>query len=275
MTLLYAKSMWEEMGGPLEPFLRRARDDGFSATEIWLRTLREPPDEVEAMHREYGLALVAQTLTEGDTPDDHLRSLEAQTERAAACRPVLLNHHAGRDRFSFEGNLRVYRRLLEVGEETGLEVVAETHRGRPTYSLPGTVRLLDALPALRLTLDVSHWMVVHESDLGDQAEALATAVARTRHVHARVGHEEGSQVSDPRAAVWEGHVRRHVEVWQAVVDANVAADAERLTITPEFGPPPYLPTDLRTGEPAADPWALNVWMRDRLEGDLDVPTASR
>lgn len=268
MQLRYVKSKWEMWDDPLETFLRRVRDDGFDGTEIWLKTLDEPPDEVAAMHRAYGLQLVAQTLTEGDTPDDHLRSLEAQTEFALACGPVLVNHHAGRDRFAFEDNLRIFRRLTELSAATGLDFVAETHRGRPTYSAVETRRYLEALPELMLTLDVSHWMVVHESDLRDQEATLALALGRSRHVHARVGYEEGPQVPDPRGPAWQGHVERHLALWQRVVDARRAAGADVLTITPEVGPPAYMHTHPYTDAPVADAWETNVYMRDLLRARL-------
>lgn len=264
MHILYTKSKWEMWDDPLEVFLRRARADGFDGTEIWLKTLAEPPNEVAAMHRAFGLVLVAQTLTEGDTPDEHVRSLEAQTEYALACDPLLINHHAGRDRFSFEDNARIFRRLIALGEAAGLPFLAETHRGRPTYSLAETRRYLEALPELSLTADVSHWMVVHESDLSDQEDALALALGRSRHVHARVGYEEGPQVPDPRAPEWRGHVERHLAIWQRIVDANVQAGADVLTITPEFGPPHYMHTAPFTEEPVADTWEVNVFMRDLL-----------
>lgn len=268
MDIRYIKSKWEMWDDPLEEFLRRARDDGFDGTEIWLKTLKEPPDEVAAMHRAYGLTLVGQTLTEGDTPDDHLRSLEAQTAYALACDPLVINHHAGRDRFAFEDNMRIFRRMIELSEATGHAFLAETHRGRPTYSAVETRRYLEALPELKLTADFSHWMVVHESDLSDQEETLALAIGRSRHIHARVGYEEGPQVPDPRAPEWERHVDRHVAIWRRIVDANAAAGEAVLTITPEFGPPHYMHTIPFTRAPVADTWKLNVYMRDMLRREL-------
>lgn len=273
MNVLYIKSKWEMWDDPLETFLRRVRDDGFDGTEIWLKTLAEPPDEVAAMHRAYGLQLVGQTLTEGDTPDEHLRSLEEQAAYALDCEPVLINHHAGRDRFTFEANVRIFRRLIELSAETGCDFVAETHRGRPTYSAVETRRYLEALPELALTADFSHWMVVHESDLSDMDDLLDLAIRRSRHVHARVGYAEGPQVPDPRAPEWKGHVDRHLGLWQRIVDARRAAGAEVLTITPEHGPPDYMHTQPFTNEPVADTWEVNVYLRDLLRERL-VTSAS-
>ena len=110
-------------------------------------------------------------------------------------------------------------------------------------------------------------MVVHESDLSDQEEALALAIGRSRHIHARVGYEEGPQVPDPRAPAWQGHVAWHLALWQRIADAQQTTGAERLTVTPEFGPP-YMHTQPFMEEPVADTWEVNGYMRDLLKKAL-------
>lgn len=268
MTVVYCKSKWEAPEMALDAFIGRAADDGFSATELDLGALAEPPDEVVAMHRDAGLGLLAQVFTEGATPDDHLRSLDRQVEHACRCAPRLVNAHAGRETFSFDDNVRLFEHLVGLSRDADVPILVETHRRRPTYSATDTRRYLDALPDLRLTADLSHWMVVHESDLSDQEEAVGLAVERSDHVHARVGYEEGPQVPDPRAPEWAGHVRRHVALWQRIVDARRRAGAETLTITPEAGPPNYTHTQPFTGAPVADAWEVNVHVRDLLARSL-------
>jgi hypothetical protein len=271
MRIVFSKSKWEMWDDPVERFLDRTRRDGFTATEIYLASVSEPAGEIAALHRAYGLALIGQILTQGDTVADHLRSLEEQAAFALACDPILVNCHAGRDRFTFEENLQVFRRIIALGRESGIPWVVETHRGRPTYSAVDTHRYLEALPALQLTADFSHWMVVQESDLSDQPEAVGLAIERSRHIHARVGYEEGPQVPDPRAPEWQDHVARHVGLWQRIVDHQQRAGAEVLTITPEFGPPQYMHTLPYTNEPVGDVWEINVYMRDLLAKELQVP----
>lgn len=270
MNIIFSKSKWEMWDDSCEVFLQRTKEDGFSATEIYLRSVQETPDEIVALHREHGLDLIAQILTEGDTPDAHLRSLEEQMEFAMRCNPLFVNHHAGRDRFSFEDNVRIFQRLIDLSHETGLPMLVETHRGRPTYSAVETRKYLDALPELHLTADFSHWMVVHESDLSDQPETLDLAIQRSHHIHARVGYEEGPQVPDPRAPEWEQHVSRHLTLWQQIVDVHQQRGTEVLTITPEFGPPNYMHTLPFSNEPVGDVWKINVYMRDLLQQTLQV-----
>lgn len=269
MQVLFLKSKWEVPGWSLGDFLARVRDDGFDGSELFLPFLDVEPAEVRDLHEQGGLALALAVATEGDTPAHHADALERAFERAEPYRPLLINGHVGRDIFGFEDNLVLIERALSLSVETGIPFVLETHRRRPTYSAPATARLLDALPDLHLNLDVSHWMVVHESDLADQEDTLARAVARTRHVHARVGYEEGPQVSDPRAPEWSAHLRRHLRIWRDVVEAAKRAGAQRLCFTPEFGPPPYQQTLPYTEQPMTDVWSANVAMRNLL---LDAVT---
>lgn len=268
MKILYVKTKWEMWHEPLEPFLERAAKDGFKATEIFLKTESLPAAEIAARHRARGLDLVGQILTDGKTPDDHIRSLEDQFEFAVDCDPISINHHAGRDVFSFDDNLRIFERMIALGRESGISVAAETHRGRPTFAATETRRYLEALPDLRLTADFSHWMVVHESKLEDQEETLKLAIERSNHIHARVGYEEGPQIPDPRAPEWKGHVDRHIDLWRRIVESRRSDGAEMLTIAPEFGPPNYMHTQPFTNEPVRDAWEVNVYMRDMLADAL-------
>ena len=105
MELVFCKSKWEMWDDPTEDFIRRARGDGFRATELYLAAVTEPADEIKAMHRTYGLDLLGQILTKGETVTDHLRSLDEQFDFALRCGSFLINLHAGRDVFSVEENL--------------------------------------------------------------------------------------------------------------------------------------------------------------------------
>jgi len=85
------------------------------------------------------------------------------------------------------------------------------------------------------------------------------------HIHARVGHPEGPQVSDPRAPEWSDAVEAHLGWWQRVAVHQRSHGAPVLTITPEFGPPTYMPALPFTRQPVANLWEVNVYMRDLLK----------
>jgi len=272
MQLLFTKSKWEMWDDPLPTFLRRARKDGFEAVEIFLPALSESPAEVAQQVADHGLQLVAQINTVGDTPAAHRESLIQRFEAAVETAPLFVNSHTARDIFSFEDNVAIFAEGCRLTRAHSLMLTHETHRRRPLFCAPETVRYLKALPDMVINADFSHWFCVHESDLSDQPEALALAVSRSHHIHARVGFAEGPQVSDPLAPCWHADTARSVALWQRIVEARAAQGAHFLTITPEFGPPPYMPIEPRTGAPLADAWATNLAFRDHLKAALKVPS---
>jgi len=269
MEIIYAKSKWEVWNEPTDQFLQRVIDDGFGATEFYLNEGSDTPDELVELHDKHNLKLIAQIVTEGKNFNEHFDSMNRLAEKVIKCNPVLVNCQPGRDYFSFDENLKILERLSELSKETDVLFTAETHRGRSTYSLVETVKYLKALPELYLTADVSHWMVVHESDLAAQKSNLDFAISRSRHIHARVGYEEGPQVTDPRAPEWERHLNNHLSIWQSIVDNCKNLNLEFLTITPEFGPPNYMHTVPFSNKPVSDTWEVNVAMKEILEERLN------
>jgi hypothetical protein len=173
-----------------------------------------------------------------------------------------INSHTGRDIFSFEENVKIFQRITQLSQSSGISILVETHRGRPTYSATETRKYLEAVPELRLTADFSHWFVVHESDLADQRLNLELAIACADYIHARVGYAEGPQITDPRAPEWQHAVIRHLQLWQQIIDQHKKNGREHLYITPEFGPPAYMHTVPFTDQPVGDVWEQNVYMRD-------------
>jgi hypothetical protein len=101
--------------------------------------------------------------------------------------------------------------------------------------------------------------------LHDQEEAVQLTLERTDHIHARIGHQEGPQVNDPRAPEWAGTVKRHLEWWDKIVEMKIKDGTRKLTILTEFGPPDYMPTLPYTRQPLSDQWAINVHMMNLLK----------
>jgi hypothetical protein len=177
--------------------------------------------------------------------------------------PLYINCHSGRDFFPMEENGKFIDHTTKVAKETGIVVCHETHRSRILYAAHVTKQYIQKYPDLRLTLDISHWCNVHESFLNDQEETVQLALTKTDHVHARIGHQEGPQVNDPRAPEWEGAVKRHFEWWDAIVQMKIKS-TNKLTILTEFGPPHYLPALPYTQQPVADQWGINEYMMQLL-----------
>ena len=268
MKILFVRGMWGMDRGSLAANLAMIKEGGFDAVEMGVpeeeaqrRALRSELDRT-------GLALVAQEWTAGRTPEEHARSFEEQFRRAVDFKPLFVNSHTGKDHFSLQQNLVVFRAAERLEAETGVRIVHETHRGRALFSVPAASALLAALPGLRLAADFSHWVCVHESFLEDQAEALQKAVDASWHIHARVGHPEGPQVTHPAAPEWKDAVEAHVGWWKRIADRHRGLGTAQLTICPEFGPVPYMATLPWTRQPLADLWEVNVYMKDLLREKL-------
>ncbi|MGA2808326.1 MAG: hypothetical protein ABSE87_09330 [Terracidiphilus sp.] len=263
--MIFAKTKWEALELPLPEFLRRARDEGFSATEINLAELKESPEEIRALHAVAGLEMVVQILTAGATPSEHAACMRQRYRSAVECAPLIVNCHTGRDFFTFEENLALFRLSLELEQESGIPFCHELHRGRAFYNAPETLRTLRELPALRINADFSHWQVVHESDdLQAHSEAIQAVIDRAWHIHARVGFSEGPQIPDPGAPEWAPQLGICVDWWRRIIDARRAQGAPFLTVAPEFGPEPYMPMVPHLRRPLADAWEINCWMRRYL-----------
>jgi sugar phosphate isomerase/epimerase len=176
----------------------------------------------------------------------------------------LINSQTGKDWFTFEENQKLIAAAAAISENMGVRILHETHRGKFSFNARLTAQHLEADPSLRIAADFSHWCVVSESLLEDQPAAVELAISRTDHIHARVGHPEGPQVADPRAPEWKPALDAHLGWWDRVVECHQKKETPVLTITPEFGPAPYMPILPYTGMPVASQWDLNVYMMDLL-----------
>lgn len=269
MKILYFRSVWGLEEPSIEEKLVKIKQGGFDGVEL------EVPPDLETCRRarrcldDLGLAVVAQQWrTAGATPQAHMDSLVPQYERALALRPLYLNSHTGCDHFVLEENVAIIDHAEALAKQGGVPVLHETHRGRAFFSAPAAVGLLAERPALRLTADFSHWCCVHESLLEDQAARVATAIRHSHAIHARIGHAEGPQITDPRDPAWQPQLGAHLAWWRTIVEQRRAEGCTLLPICPEFGPAPYMTFLPHTRQPIADLWAINCHMRDWLKQEL-------
>lgn len=269
MRLILTRSRWEFADTPLPLFLAKVKDAGYDGTDIYLPSLKEPPGEVGRMHADAGLILFGMITTEGATPSEHRASLRSGFALAVHSGAVHLNCHTGKDFFPFEDNCAIFAESLALSREYGIPVSHETHRGRALFSTPATRAMIEAIPGIRLTADFSHWCCVHESLLQDQKDNVALAIRHSDYIHARVGHIEGPQVSDPRAPEWKIEVETHLQWWKQIARERRHDGASALGVCPEFGAPPYMPLLPFTRQPVTDLWDVTLWMKDLLKRELE------
>ncbi|GGD64697.1 hypothetical protein GCM10011514_30900 [Emticicia aquatilis] len=252
--------------GSLDAFCAAAKKEGYDGIEMWWPNETKDQKELFAALEKYDLEIGYLCGSGHKDPVINLESFKKAINAAStqsAKKPLYINCHSGKDFFTYEQSKLFIDHTTETTAKTGIKICHETHRGRIMFAAHIARNFIEKNPALRLTLDISHWCNVHESLLEDQAETVAMALERVEHLHARIGHQEGPQVNDPRAPEWESAVKAHLAWWDRVLERKMKA-GETMTILTEFGPPNYLPTLPYTQQPVADQWAINVCMMQML-----------
>lgn len=265
MDIKLLSPLWGHDHLPAQVFLDQVRSAGYHGIDTWV-----PADKVyrhtmyDYIHR-HGMALVThQHNADGSTFAKFRQSFVRNLHRCAEASPLLINSHTGKDYFSIQQHIDLIDTAEAFSAKTGIAVAHETHRGRLGYC-PQMMEMLFALrSAFCVTADLSHWVCVTESMLENFTAAVDETIQRSRHIHARVGFEQGPQVSDPRASEYKYALDRFLGWWDSIVSVNRAAGRDTLTITTEFGPPPYMPVTSFAEGPSADQFELNVFMKDLL-----------
>lgn len=267
MKLKLVRHLWGvNLQHGLETFLPRWRDVGYEALEVSWRFVPDQPAFIRFL-KQNRFGWIPQVYTNDFTPGGsihlHLDSLKQQVEECLKHQPLFFNAHSGSDAWSGAEAEDFYGAAIEFERQIGVTIAHETHRRR-YFSNPWMTRaILQRFPDLKLTCDFSHWVCVAERLLEDCGPLLQLAAQRCHHLHARVGYEHGPQVSDPRAPEWSRHLAAHQNWWDQIWTAQKKRGMKISTLTPEFGPPPYLHTLPYTQTPIADLSDVCDWMATR------------
>ena len=258
-----AVSCWGNEASPAEA-LALAHDWGFEAVE---GPLRGAPGDWRDMWTNSGLRWIAEIATGCEpgayvpswhsTPAGHLEDFQRKLDLVLAAGATKVTVLAGSDAWEYGIARDFLGTLLERAR--GLDLTVETHRGRPTFHPLPTLRLLDDLPDLRLTLDLSHWCVTCARPMAAETSLIDRLPGRIGHIPARVGYDQGPQAPDPRPPWHRDDVESHFAAWH-----RIASGETSFTITPEAGPDRYLQCDPATGRPLADLREINRWVGTEL-----------
>ena len=248
----------------LEPqvFIDRVQAAGFDGIEMSLPLDTSARDDWTRRIADAGLQLIVAQWETVFHPqfEPHKAALAELLHNACAAKPLHVNSHTGKDYYTPAQNMELLELAADISRQHGVAIYHEIHRsrfsGHPMLLLP----YLEKLPELELTADLSHWCCACESLLEDQPQTLAKTLPRVRHVHARVGHQQGPQVADFRAPESQDALDAHLSWWDQIIDLRRAAGAQRMTLTPEFGPIPYTQTLPYTQKEISNVWELNVAM---------------
>jgi sugar phosphate isomerase/epimerase len=281
LMLLFTQSVWTQnellffqtnwgFEGSWEAFFLKTKSSGYDGVEVWLPKNARVQQEVSKGLKKHQLKVIYLCGTNKSLSfKESLLAYENDLKRAIVQKPYAINSHTGSDFFSFEQNMKFLKLANDLSNKYNIPIHHETHRGRFSYALPETKRYLNSDSAFRLTLDISHWMVVHESLLAQQQQLLDEVMERTDHIHARVGFEEGPQVNNPQAPEWDKALNRHLSIWESIILSHWKT-GKPMTITTEFGPPNYLPTAPFTQKPLSDQWEANVFIMKAIKEQMNI-----
>ncbi len=278
MQALILHSLWGFAGG-LQKAILQSGHSGFDGVEANLdhpTLVDTDPRTVVSELSAAGLALIVELVTgNGYVPDltmtaaEHLQQLAGQLERCRRLEPLRITVITGSDSWRWPEQQWFWDRALALAAAAEAPVTFETHRSR---SLADPWRIADwtnCYPDLRLTADLSHWCVACERLMTPDLAPIQAIAERVDHIHARVGHAQGPQVSHPFAPEHAEALVAHRACWQLFLDRARVRGMERFTLTPEFGPDGYLPTLPFTDQPVADLLQINTamaaWLRRELE----------
>jgi sugar phosphate isomerase/epimerase len=294
-----AWGIFESQGGKyplskLPQVLDKLKTLGYSGLEIPIVLVMEfGSKKFEALLKEKGLLAIAMIFSSGASPtggpptpgnlnipsdfgilhpkdpvdghdvDKHCAIWEGQAKECLEIKSVLhaVTSHTGKDYYSEAEADKHFAFCTAFELSTGLIVNHETHRARILYSPWVISRILQAHPTLHLCADLSHFSCVAESSpLEPEINKVVTTLAsRVRHVHARVGFEEGPQILDPRLPNWKPYLDGYSNWWTQVYTHAKNRGDSVFSTTPEFGPPGYAWIDLN-GATVSNVWSVNHYV---------------
>lgn len=268
MQLQLYKTMWG-VEGDFEAACIEAKEAGFTGIE------GKAPEDVQeraywkACLEKHALAFIGEIVTGGGyvparhlSPQDHLKDIEAALKKSMELSAQFVTCIAGCDAWREEESLQFFKDAIALAESCGIEICFETHRSRSLFTPWITQAIVEALPQIKLTADISHWCVVCERQMDTELPIISAIAPNIHHIHARVGYDQGPQVPHPAAPEYAYALLAHQRCWEIIWDAQQAKGKALTTMTPEFGPDGYLHTLPFTQAPVADLWEINRWMAD-------------
>jgi sugar phosphate isomerase/epimerase len=161
------------------------------------------------------------TASHGDSVACHTAAIAGQADAASTLGvPIpFFNSHTGHASMPIDKAEKLFQQVDHLERGLGVHIVHEIHRGRSTYSPWILAEILPRLPYLKLVADYAHFTCVGEVAPGACLvfeDALKLIRPHIRHIHARVGYENGPQVPDPRAPEWSPYTKGFEDWWDEI-----------------------------------------------------------
>jgi len=203
-----------------------------------------------------------------ETVNEYIDRITQRLEFLIQLKPNYINSHTGKDFFDFSDNCKIIEICNQLTRVSGIPIWHEIHRGRFSFHLKTLISYLDIFPKINLIADFSHFCVVSESDLHDQNDLLSKIYPNIKHIHARIGFEQSPQVNNPFAPEWKSYLAQYLSWWKEIITIQKNSKSAFITITPEFGPFPYMPQEPFTKKPLSNQWEINLQMKNYLQENL-------
>ena len=255
---------------PMEENFRMAAEAGYHGLCID-PAVHEIPDfqELQPLYREYGLKCMVNAFPGA------LDELSPLLELADLLDSCLVNVIGQVMPLTVAEGVPVVRRWMADADSAGLPLLFETHRDCTLNDLHYTLQLIEAVPAMRLCADLSHYVIDREMrlPLSDRdREHMHRILERSDCFQGRVANREQIQIQIdfPQHREW---VMQFREWWREGFSMWRRRNPEDATLPflCELGPPPYAMTDAGQNE-LSDRWeeALKIrqWVRE-IWSDLD------
>jgi sugar phosphate isomerase/epimerase len=237
----------------------RVKEAGFEAVECWLN------DENEQEHKEE-LEKAGVRLILGHRPFK-VSEVQATVDRALRLGADFV---FAQPADAFTPAKEVAKLCIEgrkIANDAGLAFFVETHRNNFTETIPQTLQLIDLVPDIRITADLSHFVVVGEfyGWAEERAvERMLPILERTSHAHGRISNGEQVQVD-----VGDGDnmtANLFVELWSTAMKhwLEGAKEGDVFPFTSELGPPRYAITT-PDGKEFSDRWKQSLVMKRLAE----------
>lgn len=276
MDVKYICTYWGCEHQSAKDFLAKVVTNGYDGVEINFpedaNFMAEFIEELENIRNTINsdFIFIAQQVLSNkkETVNEYIERITKRLELLTTLKPNYINSHTGKDFYSFSDNCKIIEITEHISRNSGIPIWHEIHRGRFSFHLKTLLKYLELFPKLKLIADFSHFCVVSESNLEDQKDLLAKIYPNIKHIHARIGFEQSPQVNNPFAPEWKNYLEQYVNWWKEIIKVQKNRNTNVITITPEFGPFPYMPQEPFTLKPLSDQWEINLKMKNYLQQNL-------
>ncbi len=273
MEIKYICTYWGCEHLSAKEFLSNVLQNGYDGVEI-----NFPDDELFIVEFNAELERIRNTINPNfifiaqqvlpnkkETVNEYIARITQRLEFLIQLKPNYINSHTGKDFYDFSDNCKIIEICNQLTRVSGIPIWHEIHRGRFSFHLKTLVSYLDIFPKINLIADFSHFCVVSESDLHDQSDLLSKIYPNIKHIHARIGFEQSPQVNNPFAPEWKTYLEQYLFWWKEIIAIQKNKKSAIFTITPEFGPFPYMPQEPFTKKPLSNQWEINLQMKNYLQ----------